>query len=206
MNIQRPKLAIYGGAFNPPTVGHAAAAEMLLRAGFDRVIVMPCYGHTFGKSLAPAQDRLLMAAECFRHLPGVRVSSFEVDLGMNGSTYELVQKLPHFAEYATHQIYMAIGSDEANLIHRWRRNEQLRQQIPFVVIPRTGHPINETGTWAQLKPHEVLPEPPAKQEISSSLARQALLNRDYATAEKYLGPRVFELVRNRELFQKAPLN
>jgi nicotinate-nucleotide adenylyltransferase len=203
MNASRPRLAIYGGAFNPPTLGHAAAAEMLLCSGFERVIVMPCYGHSFGKSLAPAGDRLLMASECFRHIPQVRVSSFEIDLGMNGSTYELVQKLPQFAEYATHEIFMAIGSDEANLIHRWRRNEELRQLIAFAIIPRAGHPLNDAGAWARLTPHRVLSTETQPVEISSTLARQTLAAGDTAKTSHLVGPRILNHILERRLYPCA---
>jgi nicotinate-nucleotide adenylyltransferase len=203
MNAQRPKLAIYGGAFNPPTVGHAAAAEILLSSGFERVIVMPCYGHSFGKSLAPAGDRMLMTSECFRHLPQVRVSSFEIDLGMNGSTFELVQKLPQFAEYTTHQIFMAIGSDEANLIHRWRRNEELRQLIAFAIIPRAGHPLNDAGAWARLTPHRVLSAENHAVEISSSLARQTLATGDTAKTSHLVGPQILNHILERRLYPCA---
>ena len=44
MVAPKPMLAIYGGAFNPPTLGHAAVAESLVSAGFERILVMPCFG------------------------------------------------------------------------------------------------------------------------------------------------------------------
>ena len=201
MNAPRPKLALYGGAFNPPTLGHARTVERLLAAGFSRVIVMPCFGHSFGKSLAPAADRLLMTTECFRHLPAVRVSSFEVDLGMNGSTYELVEKLPLLTEWGSHDFYFAIGSDEANAIHRWRRHEQLRARIPFVVIPREGELLSDSGTWALQTPHFVIPRdekrPPA---VASTQVRLALANGEIETATKLLAPRVWEHIQTRGLY------
>ena len=60
-------VALYGGAFNPSHPRAHAVVRRLLRAGFERVLVMPCHGHTFGKRLAPALDRLSLgrAAEAF---------------------------------------------------------------------------------------------------------------------------------------------
>lgn len=205
MAVQRPRLAIYGGAFNPPTYGHVAAASMLLADGFEQVLVMPCYGHTFGKSLAPAKDRLLMAHQCFRDMSAVRVSSFEIDLGLNGSTFELVQRLPALAEYATHEIFLAIGSDEANQIHRWRRNDELRQVIPFVVIPRAGHALNDYGTWAQHSPHRVLQASALICETSSTRVRQALIDADEQTQRKMLPPEVLKHITDAQLYRAAPL-
>jgi nicotinate-nucleotide adenylyltransferase len=201
MHAPRPKLALYGGAFNPPTVGHARTAERLLAAGFSRIIVMPCFGHSFGKSLASAADRLLMASECFRQLPEVRVSSFEIDLGMNGSTFELVEKLPLLTEYGTHDFYFAIGSDEANAIHRWRRHEELRARIPFVVVPREGELLGKSGVWSLQAPHIVIPRdeqrPPA---MASTQVRLALANGEFEAAAKLLAPRVWEHIQARRLY------
>lgn len=201
MPTMKPKLAIYGGAFDPPTLGHIAAVERLLRAEFERVLVMPCFGHAFGKKLAPAADRLVLTADCFRHLPQVRVSSFEIDLGMNGSTYELVTKLPALPEYTSHQVFLAIGSDEANLIERWRRNAELREMIPFAVIPRPGHPLDDRGTWAKKLPHIVIPESASAFPSSSTNARAALSAGDFNRARDWLTPRVLAHIQERRLYQ-----
>ncbi|MFH1498649.1 MAG: nicotinate-nicotinamide nucleotide adenylyltransferase [Verrucomicrobiota bacterium] len=200
MLTRRPRLAIYGGAFNPPTRGHVAAAAMLLEHGFDHVLVMPCYGHTFGKRLAPAHDRLLMAALCFQHLPGVTVSSFEIDLGLNGSTFDLAQRLPELAEHATHEIHMAIGSDEANQFHCWRRHEELRQLIPFVVIPRAGHPIDTQGAWAFNPPHTIINASPLMRATSSTQVRDALATNDTRTLDDMLMPEVLQHLTRHQLY------
>lgn len=206
MTAARPRLALLGGAFNPPTIAHARTARRLIAAGFSRVLVMPCFGHTFGKSLAPAADRLLMASECFLHLPEVSVSSFEIDLGMNGSTFELVEKLPLLTEYATHDVYFAIGSDEANAIHHWRRNVELRARIPFVVIPREGYPLTDSGGWAFQGPHLIIPEDfDARGPVASTLVRNAIDAGDMETVTKYLVPGVWNHIVARQLYSiKTP--
>jgi nicotinate-nucleotide adenylyltransferase len=199
----RPKLALFGGAFDPPTLGHAAVAEQLLRAGFDRIVVMPCFGHTFGKTLAPASERLLLAAEAFRHLRQVRVSSFEIDLGLNGSTYELVSKLPLLPEFRSHRAFMAIGSDEANVFHRWRRHAELRMMIPFVVVMRPGYPLSDDGLWATHPPHVIVPYSEGLMEASSTAAKAAIAVSDFERANRLLNPRVLAHVLERGLYSTS---
>ncbi|MEO6003839.1 MAG: hypothetical protein ABIZ04_04810 [Opitutus sp.] len=198
----RPRLAIYGGAFDPPTLAHAAVASRLVRAGFARVLVMPCFGHTFGKTLAPASDRLTLAVETFSHLPEVRVSSFEIDLGLNGSTYEMVNKLSLLPECATHRVFMAIGSDEANAFHRWRRSEELMRLIPFVVVMRAGHPLDENGRWALTAPHLVLPLNQSSREVSSTVIRAQIASGHLAQARRHLSSRVFAYIKARRLYAR----
>lgn len=192
--------ALYGGAFNPPTVGHYAVARLLLQQGFDRVVVMPCHGHTFGKALAPAGDRLALARVCFADLPGVVVSSFEIDAQLGGSTYELLQRLGSDPEHAGTPFFVVIGSDEANFLHRWKRADELRAEARFVIIPRRGHPLGPFAAWARDPRHLILEDDGRLPDAASTEVRAALLADDGATAHRLLSDRVFDEIRARGLY------
>ncbi|MEF1220429.1 nicotinate-nicotinamide nucleotide adenylyltransferase, partial [Photobacterium damselae] len=43
----KPQIAIFGSAFNPPTLGHLSVLERLSQ--FDKVLVLPSYAHAWGK-------------------------------------------------------------------------------------------------------------------------------------------------------------
>lgn len=54
-------VAILGGAFNPPHLGHLLIAEQTLKfTDIDQVWLTPCYKHTFLKNLAPVKHRIAM--------------------------------------------------------------------------------------------------------------------------------------------------
>ena len=197
---QEPRVALYGGAFNPPTRGHRAVVERLLRAWFSRVLVMPCFGHTFGKQLAPALDRLALARACFSELPGARVSSFEIDAGLGGLTHELLQHLRRDPEHARTDFFVVIGSDEANQLHRWKRSEELRREARFVVLPRPGHPLDARADWARDPRHLVLEDDGSLPETASSDARAAILAGDAATARRLLPEAVLAEIAARRLY------
>ncbi|MCI0570479.1 MAG: nicotinate-nicotinamide nucleotide adenylyltransferase, partial [Myxococcaceae bacterium] len=78
------EVAILGGSFNPPHVGHLLAAHFVRATqAVDEVWLMPSFRHPFGKALAPFEHRLAMcealcrdtsgwmrAVDVERHVPG----------------------------------------------------------------------------------------------------------------------------------------
>ena len=54
-------VALLGGSFNPPHVGHLLAAHYVRATqGVDEVWLMPAYHHPFGKALADFEHRAAM--------------------------------------------------------------------------------------------------------------------------------------------------
>jgi hypothetical protein len=54
-------VALLGGSFNPPHVGHLLLAQYVLAtAPVDELWLLPTFRHAFGKDLAPYDDRLAM--------------------------------------------------------------------------------------------------------------------------------------------------
>ncbi len=89
------KVAVFGSAFNPPTYSHMKIIEMLTDV-FDKVLVVPCYSHNFGKKMIDFDYRLEMAALLINHLgEKVELSSIEKELFQNevSRTYILLKAL-----------------------------------------------------------------------------------------------------------------
>ena len=58
------RIAVFGGSFNPPTMGHAMVVQWLLWSGkVDRVMLVPSDGHPFGKSMLPLGARAALLRE-----------------------------------------------------------------------------------------------------------------------------------------------
>nr|MBP9719374.1 adenylyltransferase/cytidyltransferase family protein [Candidatus Levybacteria bacterium] len=71
------KIAILGGSFDPPHVGHLLVAQQIKRLlNIDQVWLMPTYSHPFNKSLSTSAHRLAMVK--LLEDDTIKASSFEI--------------------------------------------------------------------------------------------------------------------------------
>ena len=104
------RVGFYGGSFDPPHIGHVLAVTYVLSvAGFDRVLVVPVYGHAFEKHLTPFAHRLRMCKLAMGWIPGVEISDVEASLDVPNLTLRTLQKIR--AEYPDYRLGLVIGSD-----------------------------------------------------------------------------------------------
>lgn len=128
------KVALLGGAFNPPHLGHLMIAQQVLDfTDTDEVWFLPNYGQIPPKPVASVAHRLAMT----KLLPLARthVSTLEIDHELDGDTIHLLPHLPH-----NHTFRFIIGSDQLPTFHLWGQWEQLIKKMPFLVFPRYGYP------------------------------------------------------------------
>jgi nicotinate-nucleotide adenylyltransferase len=128
------KIALLGGSFNPPHIGHMLIARQVLDfGGVDEVWFLPNWGQSFEKPVAKAEDRLAMT-QCL-HMPKTKVSTIEIDNKLNGQTITLLPFLPPGNSYT-----FVIGSDQLPVFHLWGKWKELLEKIPFLIFPRYGFP------------------------------------------------------------------
>jgi nicotinate-nucleotide adenylyltransferase len=127
-------IALLGGAFNPPHLGHVLIARQVLDfGGVDEVWFLPNFGQSFEKPVAPVSDRLAMTR--LIHMPKTKVSTLEIDNKLDGKTINLLPFLPK-----EHHFIFVIGSDQLPVFHLWGEWQRLLQEMPFLVFPRYGYP------------------------------------------------------------------
>ncbi len=135
--MPRVPVALFGGSFNPPHVGHVlAVAYALGTEDLERVVVIPVFEHAFGKQLAPYQHRLEMARRAFGWLPRVDVSSIESQLGAPSRTLRTIEALE--AEHPEWALRLLVGSDILGEIQKWHAFAEIARRAPLLVLPRTG--------------------------------------------------------------------
>lgn len=186
-----PTLAVYGGAFDPPHVGHVTVPA-LIRSLTDahQVLVLPTFSHPFDKAMAPFNDRLDMCKAAFALFGrAVQVSPLEKRLSSHGVPSWTIHTLDAVAAAnAGARVRLVIGADAAAELEAWKDHQRIRERYDPLVIGRVGH---AAPPWC-----EPLPAPP---EVSSTAIRAALAGG--VAAPKGLPRTVLSLIRSRGLYR-----
>jgi nicotinate-nucleotide adenylyltransferase len=131
------RLALYGGTFDPVHHGHLVLArDALEELQVDRVVFIPANlsPHKQATSPAPASLRREMLAAAIAGEPGFTLDDSELQLSGPSFTIDTVERIR--ATYPDSQIYYLIGADNVRDLHTWRRIDDLRQLVEFVVFGR----------------------------------------------------------------------
>jgi nicotinate-nucleotide adenylyltransferase len=138
------RIAIYGGSFNPPHVGHALVAAWVRWTGrADAVWLLPVFRHAFedthGKVLAPFADRVswceAMAADLGE---GVAVCTVESELPTPSYSIDTLRALA--ARYPQHRFRLVVGADVLPQVGAWREWDAIARLFDPIVVGRRGYP------------------------------------------------------------------
>jgi len=139
--VKQQKVLLYGGAFNPPHLGHKAVAEAALehmsKFGYEQLWFVPSAMDMFGKkTLVSPEHRFGMLVLMTSTDMGGRfsVEMSDIKLENNKGTYALLCHMRKI--YPTYEFAFVIGSDQALKIKKWRNYERLLEKIPLVIVER----------------------------------------------------------------------
>lgn len=154
-------VALIGGSFNPPHVGHLWAATYVRAVEpVDEVWLMPAFQHPFGKQLVSFEHRLAMCERLCADASGwLKAVDVERQVGGQGWTVETLGFLHrHHPDWT---FSLVIGSDILKDLPSWRDFHRIRQLARVIVVHRAGYPAPEA-------------KGPPMAEISSSEIRHQL--------------------------------
>ncbi len=133
------RIAIFGGAFDPPHAGHQSILQRLLETNLaDLVYVVPTAYHAFGKKMAPHQDRVrwceIMAAP-FGSM--VVVEPIEAQLQAPSLTINTLRALRE--RHPGDELRLVIGEDNARVRDQWEGWSDIETEFPdYIVVGRAG--------------------------------------------------------------------
>ncbi len=149
MRDSLPVLAVFGGSFDPPHLGHAMMPSYLLAAGHaERVLVAPCFAHALGKKMRPFLERVAMtraAMAGYGSGRGARVEVSDVEariFAANGGapsyTLDLLETVQK--SHTEWRIRLVIGSDivESGETEKWHRWSEIDSRFDPIIVPRAG--------------------------------------------------------------------
>lgn len=150
VNHVKPTIAIFGGSFDPPHVGHQQIVEKAVKLlHIDKLIIVPAYLNPFKTStLADASMRLQWCHQLFDAIPNVVVDDYEIKEGKSTVTSQSVKHLNQTYDVK----YLIIGADNLSTLTQWHAFEWLNETVTWVIATRDDHPL---GTDA-LREWEVL--------------------------------------------------
>ena len=174
--MEKYKIGLFGGSFDPPTKAHIHVAEELIRTGvLDEVQFVPAYISFHGKSYgATPEQRCEMLEEMIKESDyALMVQRFEIKNKLQSSTCDFVEKFLN--SVITHNIeyYFIVGADNAKKIPKFRNGKKLMNSIPFIAVNR-GDVKVENLEWCSNAPHQVVNIGDSHKDSSSSKIRESL--------------------------------
>ncbi len=129
-------IALFGGRFDPPHVGHAAIAQYILSAdlGIDQVWLLPAHTHPWRPIVASDADRLAMVR--FLENKNILVKDIELVRGETTRTIDTIRQLKR--ELPEHTYFWICGVDQVADLAKWDNNDELQESLTFLIIPRKG--------------------------------------------------------------------
>lgn len=185
------RVALFGGSFNPPHVGHVMVVSWLLSAGkADQVWLLPTGTHPFGKALAPFADRVAMGAAAVT-LFGDRARVDSIEGEREGTTYTIDTVELLRAKHPGTRFSLVVGTDVMNERHRWKEFDRLLTLVDLVPVRRAGVAGAETEDPAN--PSPLFPE------VSSSDVRARIA--EGRPVGGLVPERVLAIVNERKLYR-----
>jgi len=137
-------LALLGGTFDPPHIGHLVLAESArTQFGAERVLFLPA-GDPWkksGRTVTAASDRLAMVNRATASNSHFFVDDREVR--RSGPTYT-VDTLESLRDEGHDNLILILGSDALAEIHTWKQPDRIRQ-LATIVVARKDQATIEAG-------------------------------------------------------------
>ena len=133
------RLAIFGGSFDPPHVGHLLAADDAFEhLELDRIVFVPAATQPLkvGTAVAAAEQRVAMVQLLVNGDPRFELSTVEIERAGLSFT---VDTLTHFAAaHPAAERFLLLGADVLATFAQWREPERVLQLAQLVVLEREG--------------------------------------------------------------------
>lgn len=187
-------IVLFGGAFDPPHLGHIKVVKNFLKLGLsDRLVFLPVFDHAFDKDMMEPQHRLNMLEEVkkshFKDQP-VYISDYEISKEGMSITFETLKNLSQ--ENPNNQYSFLIGSDNLISLHKWHHYHEMLDRYKFFVYPRAGYSFDQIREG--MIPLRDMPE----MAVSSTDVRTRLNNNQ--SLDDLLSKEIIHYIQENELY------
>lgn len=137
-------IGIFGGAFNPPHVGHLIVAESVReQLRLDKVIFVPSADppHRRDVSRASGQARLEMTSLAIKG--NAHFEASDAELSRPGKSYTIDTLLMFESLHPRARLHLLIGSDNLLEFHTWKSPREIIVRCELVVFQRPGFAMTD---------------------------------------------------------------
>jgi nicotinate-nucleotide adenylyltransferase len=135
---RRPRLAVFGGSFDPIHQGHMfIAGEILRQDRADEVIFIPAHRppHKLDRIMSPTHHRLAMLQAAIETYDSFSLS--DIELQQSGAPSYTINTLETLRRiYNDSEILFIMGLDSLVELDSWYRASELVSRNEFIIFPR----------------------------------------------------------------------
>ena len=141
--IPKPRIALYGGAFDPVHRAHLEVARAACwQAALEQVIFIPA-AHSPLKAQGPRAanvERLAMLELALADEAAFSVDDSELRRG--GVSYTINTLDAYRRRLPAAELFWILGGDQLAQLDRWHAIDRLVQRVSFLVLARPGHALS----------------------------------------------------------------
>jgi nicotinate-nucleotide adenylyltransferase len=141
------RIGILGGTFDPPHVGHAAAARAAIATlSLDRLLFVVAndpWQKSGARKVSGAEDRFALTRALADEIPGAEASRIEIERGGPSYSVVTIEEFVAAAGEPAPEVYLVVGADLVGELQTWERPGDLKRLATLAVVSRPANPVPE---------------------------------------------------------------
>ncbi|MEI6298584.1 MAG: nicotinate (nicotinamide) nucleotide adenylyltransferase [Actinomycetota bacterium] len=167
------RLGILGGTFDPPHLGHRAAAlAVQTQVGLDEIVLMVAnepWQKVGDRQVSAAQVRWDMTDALVQGISGLRADDREIRRGGPTFTVDTLEEI--LSDQPDTEIFLIVGADTAERLETWHRASDVVGLSTIVIVNRDETTNTAPGFLRDARVLNVTMNPV---DVSSSALREAV--------------------------------
>lgn len=140
------RIGILGGTFDPPHVGHVAAARAVTeQLGLDRLLLVVAndpWQKSGRREISAVEDRFALTEALAEEIPGAEASRLEIDRGGPSYSVDTAEEVLAGAGEGGRpvELFLVVGADLVPELASWHRVADLQRLVTLAVVSRPTGP------------------------------------------------------------------
>ena len=191
------RLGLLGGTFDPPHLGHRAAAlAVQTQVGLDEIVLMVAnepWQKVGDRQVTAAQVRWDMTDALVQGISGLRADDREIRRGGPTFTVDTLEEI--LSDQPDTEIFLIVGADTAERLETWHRASDVVGLSTIVIVNRDETTNTAPGFLRDARVLNVTMNPV---DVSSSSIREAVAHGE--SLDSLTSSSVASIVRDRSLY------